>query len=98
MAGHCPPGRRANAFTSQAGSTHPTHVATTLSTRRQQIILAFLLAAFAGLAFASLLSATQPSAAQRPWDAPNACGPVGATLAFGLVWVLGRAAAYAVPV
>ena len=80
------------------GSTHPTHVATTLSTRRQQIILALLLAAFAGLALASLLTYAPPSVAQGPWDAPNACGPVGATLAFGLVWVLGRAAAYTVPV
>ncbi len=32
-----------------------------------------------------------------PWRVPNACGPVGATLAFGLVWALGRAAAYGVP-
>jgi hypothetical protein len=33
-----------------------------------------------------------------PWSAPNACGPVGGTLAFFLVWALGRMAAFGVPV
>jgi len=73
-------------------------VASTLSARRQQIILALLLAAFAGLAFASVLTYAPPPGAKAPWGAPNACGPVGAALAFGLVWVLGTAAAYGVPV
>jgi S-DNA-T family DNA segregation ATPase FtsK/SpoIIIE len=84
-------------FTLLRRPTHPTDVASSISARRQQIILALLLAAFAILAFASVLTHVPPLAGKAPWDAPNACGPVGATLAFGLVWVLGRAAAYGVP-
>ncbi len=76
---------------------HPNHVASSISARRQQIILAILLGAFAGLAFASILTYAAPATGAAPWVAPNACGPVGATLAFGLVWALGRAAAYGVP-
>ena len=72
-------------------------MASSISTRRQQIILALLLGAFAGLAFASILSYAPPLAGAAPWASPNACGPVGATLAFGLVWVLGRVAAFGVP-
>src|SRR5882672_12365975 len=76
---------------------HPNHVASSISNRRQQIILAILLGASAGLAFASILTYAPPAAGAAPWAAPNACGPVGATLAFGLVWALGRVAAYGVP-
>jgi hypothetical protein len=31
------------------------------------------------------------------WDAPNACGPVGAALSFGLGWTFGRLAAFGLP-
>ena len=72
-------------------------MASSISSRRQQIILALLLGAFAVLAFASILTYVPPTAGAAPWGIPNACGPVGATLAFGLVWALGRAAAYGVP-
>src|SRR2546428_9659598 len=56
-----------------------------------------MLAAIAALLLASLVSFVAPQPGARPWGVPNACGPVGATLAFGLVWALGRAAAYGVP-
>ena len=57
-----------------------------------------MLAAIAALMLASLTSFQAPQPGARPWTAPNACGPVGATLAFGLVWALGRAAALGAPV
>ena len=61
-------------------------------------MLAVLLGAFAILAFASLLSFIPPAPGAAPWSArSNACGPVGAALAFGLTWLLGRPAAYGVP-
>ena len=73
-------------------------MASSISARRQQIILALLLGAFAVLAFASVLTSVPPATGVAPWGVPNACGPVGAALAFGLVWTLGRAAAYGVPI
>ena len=67
------------------------------STKRQTLILALLLTAFAGLTFVSLVSWHRHVAGAGPWTAPNACGPVGATLAAVLVRVLGRIAAFGVP-
>ena len=72
-------------------------MASSISARRQQLILALLLGAFGILAFASLLTYLPPAKGSAPWGAPNACGPVGAALAFGVVWVLGPGAAYGVP-
>jgi S-DNA-T family DNA segregation ATPase FtsK/SpoIIIE len=56
-----------------------------------------LLGAFALLALASLATFQPPLPFAGPWTAPNACGPVGSLLAFGLVWALGRMAAFSVP-
>ncbi|HEY6868018.1 MAG TPA: DNA translocase FtsK 4TM domain-containing protein, partial [Candidatus Eisenbacteria bacterium] len=83
--------------THHPGATHPTDVASSISARRQQLILALLLGAFGILALASLLTYQPPAMGSAPWGPPNACGPVGAALAFGLFWVLGPAAAYGVP-
>ena len=55
------------------------------------------LAAFAVLSVASLATHRNPLPGHGPWDSPNACGPVGATLAFGLVWSFGTIAAFGVP-
>ncbi len=72
-------------------------MASKISGRRQQQILAVLLGALAVLAAASVATFRLPAPEQAPWDTPNACGPVGALLAYGLVWALGRAAAFGVP-
>ena len=60
-------------------------------------MLAVLLGALAILSAASLATFHLPTSAQAPWEAANACGPVGATMAYGLVWAFGRAAAYGLP-
>jgi len=60
-------------------------------------MLALVLGAFAVLSLASLATYEPLLPGHGPWDSANACGPVGATLAFGLVWSLGRMAAFGVP-
>jgi len=72
-------------------------VASSLSTTRQRQILALLLAAFSVLTLASIATYRTPLPFAAPWSAPNACGPVGATLAFAMVWAIGRMAAFGVP-
>jgi S-DNA-T family DNA segregation ATPase FtsK/SpoIIIE len=72
-------------------------VATSISTTRQRQILALLLGAFCVLALASIATYRAPLPFAAPWSAPNACGPVGATLAFVIVWAVGHAAAFGVP-
>jgi len=72
-------------------------VAPAISTTRQRQILALLLAAFSVLTLASIATYRAPLPFAAPWSAPNACGPVGATLAFALVWAVGRMAAFGVP-
>src|SRR5207247_2563957 len=67
-----------------------------LSARRQRQILAVLLGAFALLAAASVATFHRPPIDSPPWQAENACGPVGAVLAWGLAWTLGHAAAFLV--
>jgi S-DNA-T family DNA segregation ATPase FtsK/SpoIIIE len=68
-----------------------------ISERRQQQILALLLGAFAILSAASLITWEAPLTGLPAWSGHNACGPVGAALAFGIVWALGRFAAFGVP-
>jgi S-DNA-T family DNA segregation ATPase FtsK/SpoIIIE len=68
-----------------------------VSESRQRQIFALLLGAFAGLSLASLLTYKAPLVGWAPWSMSNACGPVGAALAFALVWAFGRFAAMAVP-
>jgi len=72
-------------------------VAISISEKRQRQILGVLLAALAGLSLASVGTYEHPLPGAPPWSAPNACGPVGALLAFVLVWSLGRMAAFGVP-
>ncbi len=72
-------------------------MASTLSERRQRQILALLLGAFAVLSLASVATYEAVLPGRGPWSSPNACGPVGSTLAFGLVWAFGRAASFGVP-
>ena len=96
MAGRRPPGRRASSLWSRE-SFPPDPVSSTISARRQQQILALLLGAFAVLALASVMSYVPPGRNLRPWSTPNACGPVGAVLAYALVWCLGPVATYGVP-
>jgi len=72
-------------------------LASTLSDRRQRQILAVLLAAFAVLAAASIVSYERPLPGESLWWTPNWCGPAGAVLAHGLVFAFGRAAAFGVP-
>ena len=79
------------------GVDRPT-VATPISFTRQRQILALLLGAFCILALASIATYRPPLPFAPPWSAPNACGPVGATLAFALVWSLGHMAAFGVPI
>ena len=79
------------------GVDRPT-VATPISLTRQRQILAVLLGAFCILALASIATYRAPLPFAPPWSAPNACGPVGATLAFALVWSLGHVAAFGVPI
>jgi S-DNA-T family DNA segregation ATPase FtsK/SpoIIIE len=73
-------------------------VASSISSTRQRQILAVLLGAFSVLTLASVATYQAPLPFARPWTAPNACGPVGATLAWTLVWGLGRLASFGVPV
>jgi S-DNA-T family DNA segregation ATPase FtsK/SpoIIIE len=93
-----PVGRRPRPGSRLDQEGHPKRVSGTLSVRRQIQILALLLGAFAVLTLASVATFEAPPPGALPWSAPNACGPVGATLAFGLIWALGRFASYAVPV
>jgi S-DNA-T family DNA segregation ATPase FtsK/SpoIIIE len=72
-------------------------VATSISEKRQRQILGVLFAALAGLSLASVGTYEHPLPGAPPWSPPNACGPVGAVLAFVLVWALGRFAAFGVP-
>jgi S-DNA-T family DNA segregation ATPase FtsK/SpoIIIE len=72
-------------------------VASPLSSKRQRQILAVLLGAFAVLAAASVATFHLPEADQAFWQTANACGPAGAGLSYGLVWVFGRIAAFGVP-
>jgi S-DNA-T family DNA segregation ATPase FtsK/SpoIIIE len=73
-------------------------VPATISTHRQRHLLALLLIAFAMLSVVSLATWEAPLPFAAPWSAANACGPVGAALAYGLVWTFGRMAAFGVPV
>ncbi len=70
---------------------------TTTIAKRNRTILALLLGAFGLLTLASVASYQAPLPFAAPWSAPNACGPVGAVLAFTLVWALGRLASFGVP-
>ena len=72
-------------------------MASTISDKRQRQILAVLLGAFALLGMASIATFKLPEPGTPPWNLANACGPVGATLAFGLAWIFGRIAAFGVP-
>jgi S-DNA-T family DNA segregation ATPase FtsK/SpoIIIE len=56
-----------------------------------------LLGAFAGLSLASVATYEAPLPYASPWSAPNACGPVGAALAWLLVGAIGHFAAFGVP-
>ncbi len=67
----------------------------TISAKRQRQLLVVLLGAFSLLAIASLAT---HHAAEPFWSGDNACGPVGATIATGLVFVFGRVASFLVPV
>ena len=69
-----------------------------LSAKRRRQILAVLLGAFALLAGASVATFHRPDLGAAFWQAPNACGPVGAGLAWMLAWAFGHAAAFFVPV
>ena len=69
-----------------------------LSERRQRQVLGVLLVAFAGLAAASLATYRAPVEGARPWAEANACGPLGAGMAHGLIQLFGRLAAWGVPV
>jgi DNA segregation ATPase FtsK/SpoIIIE, S-DNA-T family len=72
-------------------------VAHSISADRQRQVLALLLGALAVLTTASVATYEPALPGFGPWSAANACGPVGATLAFGLVWVFGRFASFGVP-
>ena len=72
-------------------------MAASISDKRQRQILAVLLGAFALLGLASIATFKLPEPGTPPWNLANACGPVGATLAFGLSWSFGRVAAFGVP-
>ncbi len=78
---------------------HPPPVPTSasLSAKRQRQILAVLLGAFALLALASVATFHRPAADATFWQSPNACGPVGAALAWVLAWAFGHTAAFFVP-
>jgi len=78
---------------------HPLNVpSSSLSARRRRQILAVLLGAFALLAAASVATFHRPDPDAAFWQSPNACGPVGAGLAWMLAWAFGHAAAAFVPV
>jgi len=57
-----------------------------------------LLGAFALLSAASVATFHRPGLDAEFWESPNACGPVGAGLAWMLAWAFGHAAAFLVPV
>ncbi len=68
-----------------------------LTAKRRRHILAVLLGAFTLLAMASVATFHRPAPGAAIWQSPNACGPVGAALAWLLAWTLGRLAAWFVP-
>src|SRR5262249_17576707 len=68
-----------------------------ISTKRRRQILAVLLGAFALLSAASVATFQRPGLDAEFWQSPNACGPVGAGLAWLLSWAFGHAAAFLVP-
>jgi S-DNA-T family DNA segregation ATPase FtsK/SpoIIIE len=68
-----------------------------LTAKRRRQILAVLLGAFALLAMASVSTFHRPAPGAAFWQSPNACGPVGAGLAWLLAWMFGRMAAFFVP-
>ena len=68
-----------------------------LSAKRQRQILAVLLGAFSLLTAASVVTFHRPVVGAAFWQSPNACGPVGAALAWMLAWAFGHAAACFVP-
>ena len=70
----------------------------TVSDRRRRQILAVLLGAFAVLTALSVATFVRPALGARFWQSPNACGFVGAGLAYGLVGLFGRIGAFLVPV
>jgi S-DNA-T family DNA segregation ATPase FtsK/SpoIIIE len=61
------------------------------------MIMAVLLAALAALSAFSLATFRLPEPGTPAWETANACGPAGSVLAFGLAWMLGRVAAFGVP-
>ena len=69
-----------------------------ISTKRRRQIFAVLLGAFALLSAASVATFHRPGLDAEFWQSPNACGPVGAGLAWVLAWAFGHAAAFLVPV
>jgi S-DNA-T family DNA segregation ATPase FtsK/SpoIIIE len=73
-------------------------VSRSISENRQRQVLALLLGAFTVLTLASVATFEPPLPGRPLWSTANACGPVGATLAFGLAWSLGRLASFGVPV
>ena len=80
-----------------SGTSPREPVAQSISDRRQRQMLALALGAFAVLSLASVATFESVLVGHPAWDSPNACGPVGATLAFGLVWSFGRIASFGVP-
>ena len=72
-------------------------MASSISEKRQRQILALLLGAFAVLSLASLATWEAPLPGLAAWTARNACGPVGAAMAFGIVWAVGRMASFGLP-
>ncbi len=76
----------------------PPVVNSSISARRQRQILAVLLAALSVLVVSSVSTLELPAPGASPWSTGNACGPVGAGIAYGLVWMFGRIAAFGIPV
>jgi DNA segregation ATPase FtsK/SpoIIIE, S-DNA-T family len=72
-------------------------VASSISENRQRQILALLLGAFAVLSLASIATFEPPLPGLNAWTSKNACGPVGATLAYELSWAFGRMASFGIP-
>jgi hypothetical protein len=72
-------------------------VASSTSNIRQRQILAVLLGALAALSLASLATYVRPLPYSPPWSAANACGPLGAALAFVMVWAFGWVGAFSIP-
>ena len=72
--------------------------AKSISVKRRRQILAVLLGMFALLSAASIATFHRPGLDAEFWQSPNACGPVGAGLAWVLAWAFGHAAAFLVPV